>query len=161
MSVDCSFKKTEEGSRVSILVLGGDRTRRFMLDNVTRPMTFTETCDAIRSMAKKWPKIGRILIEDKANGTAVIETLMLEVGAAIIAIEPEGGKESRAAAISSTVEAGYVYLPDGAEWLDDFVHELSVFPNGAKDDQVDSLSQALIDMQAGSDRIMFQSMSTL
>ena len=45
--------------------------------------------------------------------------------------------------IQPVVEAGDVLLPEGAAWVDDFVHELSVFPNGAYDDQVDALSMGI------------------
>jgi hypothetical protein len=36
-----------------------------------------------------------------------------------------------------------VHLPNDAHWLADFLHELTVFPNGRYDDQVDSTAQAL------------------
>jgi hypothetical protein len=35
-----------------------------------------------------------------------------------------------------------VYLPEKAEWLASYVHELTTFPNGKFDDQADSTSQA-------------------
>jgi len=46
-------------------------------------------------------------------------------------------------ACSSTIENGFVFLPEKAEWLAEYMHELRVFPNGKHDDQVDSTSQAL------------------
>jgi hypothetical protein len=54
-------------------------------------------------MYAKWPKAHRKLVEDKANGTAVIETLRHEISG-IIAVEPEGGKEARAHAVSDDEE---------------------------------------------------------
>jgi predicted phage terminase large subunit-like protein len=44
---------------------------------------------------------------------------------------------------SSANENGFVYLPEKAEWLAEYLHELKTFPNGKHDDQVDSTSQAL------------------
>ena len=41
------------------------------------------------------------------------------------------------------VEAGKVYLPQSAPWLEDYLYSLSVFPAGAFDDDVDSTTQAL------------------
>lgn len=32
------------------------------------------------------------------------------------------------------IEAGYVYLPNEAPWLADFMHEMINFPNGKHDD---------------------------
>ena len=142
ISVDCSFKDTATGSRVGLLVVGGRKADRFVLHDDTRPMTFTETCAAIRKLRARWPKATRILIEDKANGSAVIDTLKSELSG-VIDIQPEGGKEARAAAVSPQVESGNVYILDGAAWADDFVEELAVFPMGMHDDRVDSLTQLL------------------
>lgn len=44
---------------------------------------------------------------------------------------------------TSTIENGFVYLPEKAEWLAEYLHEMAIFPNGKFDDQVDSTSQAL------------------
>lgn len=142
ISVDCSFKDTATGSRVGLLVMGGKKADRFVLHDDTRPRTFTETVKAIRELKTRWPKATRIIIEDKANGTAVIDTIGSELPG-VIAVTPEGGKEARAAAVSPQVEAGNVYLLDGAAWAEEFVEELGVFPNGKHDDRVDALTQLL------------------
>jgi phage terminase large subunit-like protein len=47
------------------------------------------------------------------------------------------------AAQSAKIEAGHVYLPREADWLDSFLLELLAFPHGRYDDQVDSVSQFL------------------
>jgi predicted phage terminase large subunit-like protein len=67
----------------------------------------------------------------------------------IIAVNPNGGKTARAQAISPLVEAGNVYLPhpDYAPWVKDFIEECAQFPNGAHDDQVDAMTQALLRWQ--------------
>ena len=41
------------------------------------------------------------------------------------------------------MENGFVCLPREAHWLAEYLHELTTFPNGKHDDQVDSTSQAL------------------
>jgi predicted phage terminase large subunit-like protein len=160
ISVDAAFKKTAIGSRVGILVIGGLGANRYVLDNRTAHMTFKETCDTIKELRAQYPRALRILVEDKANGPAIVDTLSAEI-AGVIAVTPEGGKEARASAIQPAVEAGNVFLPEGAAWLDDFVGEFSTFPAGARDDQVDALSQALIYMTAGSDMIRALMLSKL
>ncbi len=64
----------------------------------------------------------------------------------IIPVNPYGGKIARAQAVSPLVEAGNVYLPhpDYMPWVNDFIEECVQFPNGAHDDQVDAMTQALI-----------------
>jgi phage terminase large subunit-like protein len=41
------------------------------------------------------------------------------------------------------VEAGRVYLPECAEWLSDFLEEISSFPSAPHDNQTDALTKAL------------------
>lgn len=52
-----------------------------------------------------------------------------------------GSKEVRANPVSAQAEAGNVKLVRGA-WNESFLDEVSMFPNGANDDQVDALSGA-------------------
>ena len=61
----------------------------------------------------------------------------------VIPIEPNGNKVSRVQAILGAIESGTVYLPHGKKFTEDFINECSSFPNGAHDDQVDAMSQAL------------------
>jgi predicted phage terminase large subunit-like protein len=87
-----------------------------------------------------------IIIEDKGSGTPLIQDLRRDPTPAIpypIAFQPEVDKVTRMHAQSAKIEAGHVYLPRRAPWLDDFRTELLQFPNGRYDDQVDSLSQFL------------------
>jgi hypothetical protein len=41
------------------------------------------------------------------------------------------------------IESGFVYIPEAAPWLDEYLHEMTVFPRGKHDDQVDSTAQFL------------------
>jgi hypothetical protein len=52
-------------------------------------------------------------------------------------------KIMRMHSVTSTIENGFVHLPEKAAWLAEYLHELVTFPNGRFDDQVDSTSQAL------------------
>ena len=84
-----------------------------------------------------------IPIEDKASGTQLIQDLVaagLSKGTRILA---EGDKIMRLNAQTATIENGFVYMPSEAHWLNDYLHELVVFPNGRYDDQVDSTAQAI------------------
>jgi hypothetical protein len=52
-------------------------------------------------------------------------------------------KIMRMHSVTSTIENGFVHLPDKAPWLGEYLLELTTFPNGKYDDQADSTSQAL------------------
>jgi predicted phage terminase large subunit-like protein len=84
-----------------------------------------------------------ILIEDKASGTQLIQELIEERISAITRFKPEGDKLMRLHAQTGAIENGFVYLPQEAHWLAEFIHELTTFPNSKYDDQVDSISQFL------------------
>lgn len=144
-SWDCTFKDLQSSDYVVGLVVGRIGADKYVLDMTRDRMGIGATMQAIRSMSAKWPESTAKLVEDKANGSAVIELLKHEIPG-LIPVNPEGGKVVRAQAVSPEVEAGNVFLPDPtiAPWVHDFVEECAAFPNGANDDQVDALTQALV-----------------
>jgi len=141
-SWDLAFKDKLDSDFVVGQVWAFDGQLAYLLDQVRQRMGYVETKQAMRDMHRKWPATSAILIEDKANGSAVIDELRRELPG-VIAIEPEGGKISRAWACTAQVEAGQVYLPEAAAWCEDFLLECSVFPAGSHDDSVDAMTQAL------------------
>lgn len=143
-SWDCTFKDTDGTDYVVGQVWGKKDANSYLLDQVRARMSFTKTVAAVIDLKNKWPAIREILIEDKANGPAVIDTLKATVHG-IIPIEPDGSKLARAHAVTSYWEAGNVWIPheDIAPWVKDLVSELGAFPASANDDQVDGLTQAL------------------
>jgi predicted phage terminase large subunit-like protein len=84
-----------------------------------------------------------IIIEDKASGTQLIQELVHDGVHGIRRYEPTMDKVMRLHTVSSTIENGFVHLPEKAEWLPEYLHELTTFPKGKHDDQADSTSQAL------------------
>lgn len=143
-SWDMSFKNLKENDYVAGGVWGVRGANRYLLDQVRKRLNFPETVQAVVALSHKWPKTTRKLVEDKANGPAVIATLRNGI-AGLIPVEPDGGKVARAQAASPLVEAGNVFIPHPAiaPWVDGFIDELAAFPNGANDDQVDQTTQAL------------------
>ena len=150
-SWDCAFKDTKGADFVVGQVWGVQGADKYLLDQHRARLSFPATLAAIRAMSEKWPQASAKLVEDKANGPAVIATLQHEVSG-LIAVNPEGGKIARAQAVSPEVEAGNVYLPLPARepWVEEFVEECGAFPNGAHDDQVDAMTQALRRLVGGS-----------
>ncbi|MBM0124564.1 phage terminase large subunit [Pimelobacter simplex] len=144
ISWDLTFKKTEGTDYVSGQVWGRRGANAYLLDRVHGRMDFVDTLAAFRRLAARWPQALLKLVEDKANGPAVISMLGNTVGG-IVPVEPDGGKEARAAAVSPLVEAGNVWLPSSklAPWADDVIEQCAGFPTAAHDDDVDALSQAL------------------
>jgi predicted phage terminase large subunit-like protein len=143
-SWDMAFKATDGADFVVGQVWGRRGDDVYLLDQVRSRMTFVDTCMAVRSLTAKWPEAHLKLVEDKANGPAVISQLKAVVPG-LVAVEPQGSKVARASAVSPFVEAGNVFLPapEIAPWAEPFIEECASFPLSAHDDQVDAMSQAL------------------
>ncbi len=154
LSVDCSFKDFDTSDNVAIQVWARKGPDKYLVDQVVdeqgRPpkLDFVDTCKAIVGMLQKHPRIRAKLIEDKANGSAVISKFKRKISG-IIPIEPEGGKVARARAVSDQIESGNVYLPipEACPWINNFVDECAKFPKGKYDDQVDACTQALFRLE--------------
>jgi predicted phage terminase large subunit-like protein len=96
----------------------------------------------IRRLRAMYPDCKTTLIEDRANGSAIITMLRREMSG-IIAVQPIGSKMARVQAVLGAIESGNVHVPKNRRFTADFVDECSSFPNAAHDDQVDCMSQAL------------------
>ena len=140
ISVDATFKDSDTSDFVAIEVWGKLNSDYYLIDLIKKRMDFPETLRAIRYMADKYPNKHSILVEDKANGSAIIAMLKHEIGG-IVAITPKESKVARANAITGIVEGGNVHLPEYADFTGEFVEEFASFPNGVHDDLVDACTQ--------------------
>ena len=148
ISVDAAFKGGENNDFVAITVWGKRGNDYYLRECQNAHLDFTGTLTAIREMKRKYPEAGAVLIEDKANGSAVINVLQRELFC--IPVQPQGGKTARVHAVSPAIESGHVFLPREAAWLGEFLDQWSAFPAGRHDDMVDSSTQALSYLMARS-----------
>jgi predicted phage terminase large subunit-like protein len=84
-----------------------------------------------------------VLIEDKASGTQLIQELIADGCHGVTRYQPECDKIMRMHAQTGMIENGFVHIPETAPWLAEYLHEMTVFPKGKHDDQVDSTAQLL------------------
>jgi predicted phage terminase large subunit-like protein len=63
--------------------------------------------------------------------------------AGVVGIKPERDKKTRMSIASAKFEARQVHFPERASWLQELEAELISFPGSRRDDQIDSISQAL------------------
>jgi predicted phage terminase large subunit-like protein len=163
LSVDATFKKTETSDMVGMTLWGLAQNHVYLWKLVNKRMGFVETVNRIKKFVKDYPTIDNLIIEDKANGSAIIDTLKyIDTMPSIIGVNPLGGKYSRAQATSNFVSSLAVHIPtdftpdeelevewDGPEKLnatEKFITQHSKFPFMAHDDMVDSQTQALARM---------------
>lgn len=144
LSIDCSFKQTSTSDRVCIQVWARRGGRFYLIDQVVDRMGFVATIQAIRDVLVRYPQVTLKLVEDKANGSAVIDQLRAEIPG-IVAYAPNASKEARAHAASPAFEAGNVWLPaSAAEWLPEWIEQHVGFPFRRYDDEVDATTQILL-----------------
>ncbi|MBQ7680859.1 MAG: phage terminase large subunit [Oscillibacter sp.] len=141
ISVDAAFKGGENNDFVAVTVWGKERENYYLLDCINRHLDFVGTLAVIRETRRKYPEARAVLIEDKANGSAVINVLQQEMFC--IPVSPKDDKCSRVYGASPAIESGHVFLPRAARWLEEYLNQWTVFPGGAHDDMVDSSTQAL------------------
>jgi predicted phage terminase large subunit-like protein len=142
-SVDCTFKDSAGSDMVGMGLWLQTQEGMFRLDQVNRRMGFNETLETIRALQPVWG-FTELLVEDKANGPAVIDTLKRETtGYSVIAVSPLGGKEARANAATVQFHQGRVFFSRHASWRSEYEGQLLAFPSGTFDDLVDETTQAL------------------
>jgi predicted phage terminase large subunit-like protein len=148
-SWDMTFKDSASSDYVVGFQAACQGADIYLIDRRKGQWAFTETCWQVLELRRRYPETEAILIEDAANGPAIINVLARQVPG-IIGVTPEGGKYARAQAASPLVEAGNVWLPNPRPhgrllperaWVDEFLHECCVFPRGAHDDDVDAFTQ--------------------
>lgn len=141
ISVDAAFKDADNNDFVAITVWGKTYNDYYLRYCLNRHLDFTGTLEAIRQCRTLYPYARTVIIEDKANGSAIINVLQKEMFC--VPVNPKGGKVARVNAISAAIESGHVYVPKDAPWLGEYLDQWTAFPAGAHDDMVDSSSQAL------------------
>ena len=154
IAFDMTFKGTSTSDYVVGQLFAKHGADFYLLDQERGHWSFTESLDAVRrlvSRAQAYTRYPvRVLVEDKANGPAVIDVLKKEIPG-LVPIQPDGSKEARANAVTPLFEAGNVLLPDRAfaPWVDEYRLELLRFPAGAHDDMVDCTTYACRHLNSG------------
>lgn len=151
-SWDMAFTGTEHSSFTVGQVWGRLGADKFLVDQHREQNDIVETLAAFRALTRRHPYVAAKLIENKANGPAVCQTLGREI-AGILLVPPYGDKEARAIAVAPYIHSGNVFLPHpdmpGCEWVLGLINEAARFPLSTYKDQVDTLAQALLHFEQG------------
>jgi phage terminase large subunit-like protein len=173
VSIDPTGGSQEKtASALGIGIICGKAERAFVLEDLTPgPAGWHDALKRAKHAVARasdltgWSSRIVVRIEHKALGEGMIQDLREAIGNGIknaagenvIAVvkdyEPtgKGDKEQRSEFMEPMLEAGLIYLLDGARWLtkapdgsnDTFVDEFAAFPNGRRDDRIDYMSQCL------------------
>lgn len=147
-SWDFGFKGNDTAQSRVVGGLFAANERRCFLVDLTKPehLNYSQSKARLREVQTLdlWKRAYLKLIEDKANGPAIMSDLAEEI-VGMYPVEPKGTKAERLARHSDAVKGGALWLPPASvcPYADDAENELVGFPNAAYDDIVDITSQAL------------------
>lgn len=144
-SWDMAFTKSEGSAKVAGIVMGRKGSSIYIKDLVNDKMTFTESVAAVRTLSGKWPRARAKVVENKANGPAIVDLLKKEI-AGMVEFNPKGSKEERAISVTPYFEAGNIWFPDPKThpWVNDLIRDLLIFPKGQFKDTTDALVQGIL-----------------
>ena len=146
-------QKTKESNDYSVFECWGksDDGKAVLLDLIRGKWEAPELLTQARAFWAKHkaiPGVGALRsmkVEDKVSGTGLIQTLQRE-GVPVFGIQRGTDKVTRAMDVAPLIEVGNVMLPEDAPWLSDFLKEAAAFPNGAFDDQLDPMMDAVAEI---------------
>ena len=141
-SWDTASKASELSSYSACTTWGQADNQLFLLHVLRKQLEYPDLKRAVLEQARLF-NAKTVLIEEAAAGIALIQELKRDGFYKAEAVKPKGDKEMRLRAQTALIEAGRVFLPSSAPWLDTYLHELTMFPATLHSDQVDSTSQAL------------------
>lgn len=135
--------KTKTANDYSVCTVWGVTDTGYYLLEILRERLEMPELKQLAIIGARKDHVSSVYIEDAASGQSLIQELKRETSLPIFPVKADSDKISRAYAVTPLIESGRVYLPEYAPWLRDYLTELSSFPNGEHDDQVDSTTQAL------------------
>lgn len=146
MSCDLSFGgKKQSNDPCAIQIWGRNGANHYLLKRIKKRLTFNEMCDTIKIVSATFPQCRKKIVEKKANGQAIIDSLNNVIGG-FEAYDPKmTDKQGRANSVTPYFESGNVFLPDQTidPTIEEMVDEMMKFPNGEHDDEVDAMTQYL------------------
>jgi predicted phage terminase large subunit-like protein len=139
---DTAFKNQEENDYSVCLTMAIDQGNIYIIDRFKAKLEFPELKRAAMSMAYR-DKVNAIVVEDKASGQSLIQELRRESKLSVIPYKVDRDKVARAYSVTPMIEGGRVYLPEWGSWVEDYIADMSSFPSGLHDDDVDATTVGL------------------
>lgn len=143
ISVDTAFK-IKQANDYSVFTIGGitEMGDIYILGVAREKLEFPDLKRKASALNAAWRGRGLrgLWVEDAASGQSLAQELRANTSIPVLMWKPGSqDKFARANAITPLIEAGRVFIPEEADWLDDWLSELVSFPSSKHDDQVDSL----------------------
>lgn len=142
-SWDMSFKDTSGADPVAGHCWARKGADKYLLDRKHGKMDFDKTVDSVKELRADSGFVTAVLVEDKANGPAIISHLKREVPG-MTAVKADVSKEARATPMMRQHASGNIIVPhpDIFPWIKEVIHEFENFPKASTDDDVDAGAHA-------------------
>jgi predicted phage terminase large subunit-like protein len=140
MSIDTAFKDNATSDYSAAVVIYQTSQAYYVTDCVNEKYEYPELEKAVQALYDRW-RPDQVLIEDKASGQSIIQSLKRYTTLPVHPITPLGDKMNRAQAVTGICMNRKVKLVRGP-WNREFLTELAIFPTGS-DDIVDAFSQGM------------------
>lgn len=146
--ISCDLNFIEEGtSNCCFSRYGIKMPNIYLIDQIFGKWEFSNAVQHLISFSKGSPPYSAILVEEKANGPAMISVLRNKGFSRVIAIKVHKSKFYRLSEVSLFYSAHNVYYPDTNQmenvWVKEHIEEVTKFPAAVNDDRLDCETQIL------------------
>lgn len=141
-SADTAYTENEDNDPSGVLCYSYYKGNYYIKDRGNVRKEFPDLCRFMIDFVQRngGDRRSVVSIEPKASGKSLKQTLKEATSLNVIeSPSPTKDKVARARDISPIIEAGRVYLLDGAPWVDQFLDLVGTFPNAEHDEDVDCL----------------------
>lgn len=147
LTADTAFK-AKQSNDYSVFTLGGitDTGDIYVIRVWREKLEFPELKKKAITLYGLWRGKGlrALYVEDAASGQSLIQELRSGTPVTVIPWKPGSqDKVARANMVTPLIEGGRVFIPESADWLEDWMDEIVSFPASKNDDQVDAFVQLL------------------
>lgn len=149
-------QKTKEHNDYTVFIVAGLGVDGgvYIIDLVRGKWEAPELETKLSDTYSKYKSMGvnNVYVEDKSSGTSLIQSVQRKQSIPIKGVQVDADKYTRVLGVQGYIESGYVYLPNDADWVADFIDECEKFTatdSHKHDDQVDALVMAINQLKSG------------
>lgn len=141
-SWDTAFTKNSANALNACIVAYLYSTGLYLIEVYSKALEFPQLENQVKYLYAAHPA-DTIIIEDKASGISLLQSLRYGSALPLEGIQPDTDKIARANAATPYCKSGNVYLPSNKPWTKDFVETMAGFPDIKHKDIPDAFSQLI------------------
>ena len=149
-------QKTKQHNDYSVIIVAGlgNDGGLYIVDLIRGKWEAPELEQKLSDVWNKYRSMSvhKVYIEDKSSGTSLIQNIQRKQRIPVEGVQVDTDKYTRVLGVQGYIESGYIYLPNDAEWIEDFIKECEAFTatdSHKHDDQVDAMVMAITELMGG------------